>query len=88
MKNPRASSGAMPVGACGARVGGELPAEFIEHRLTKSTINSAGFSECQLEADLLMIYRSRRKSVVMLRIGTHRPDFMADGVRLARGRPR
>ena len=68
--------------------GESLPAEFAEHRLTKRAINWAGFSECHLGADLLMIYRTRRKSVVMHRIGTHRQLFEAERVGLARGRPR
>ena len=68
--------------------GGSLPAEFAEHRLTKRTINWAGFSECYLGAYLLMIYRTRRKSVVMHPIGTHRQLFETNRVGLARGRPR
>lgn len=55
--------------------GESLPAEFFEHRLKKGTLNWAGFTECHLGADLLMIYRRRRNSVVMHRIGTHSALF-------------
>jgi mRNA interferase YafQ len=51
--------------------GEPLPAEFAEHRLKKRAVNWAGFMECHLGADLLMIYRVRRNLVVMHRIGTH-----------------
>lgn len=54
-----------------------LPNEFMEHRLRKSSMNWAGFTECHLGADLLMIYRKRRKSVVMHRVGTHSELFDA-----------
>ncbi len=57
--------------------GDSLPSEFGEHRLKKGAMNWAGFSECHLGVDLLMIYRLRRRSAVMHRIGTHRELFGA-----------
>ena len=67
--------------------GGSLPAEFIDHRLTKRSKNWAGFRECHLGADLLLIYRSRLKSVTMHRIGTHQQMFRSDRAKAA-GFPR
>jgi mRNA interferase YafQ len=55
--------------------GKSLPKEFVEHRLKKGTVNWAGFTECHLGADLLMIYRLRRRSVIMHRIRAHSKLF-------------
>ena len=54
---------------------GELPEAFHEHRLAKREANLAGLTECRLGADLLLIYRIRRNSVALHRIGTHRQLF-------------
>jgi addiction module RelE/StbE family toxin len=51
------------------------PDPFREHRLGKRALNLAGFTECHLGADLLLIYRVRRTSVVLHRIGTHQQLF-------------
>ena len=51
--------------------GGTLPEAFREHRLDKRSTNWAGLRECHLGADLLLIYRVRRDSVIFHRIGTH-----------------
>lgn len=55
--------------------GQALPRAFNEHQLRKRGVNRAGFSECHLGADLLLIYRVRSESVVMHRIGTHAELF-------------
>jgi mRNA interferase YafQ len=55
--------------------GGKLPEAFREHRLGKSGVNWAGFTECHLGADLLLIYRVRRDTVTLHRIGTHKQLF-------------
>jgi mRNA interferase YafQ len=55
--------------------GESLPAAFKEHALVKRARNWAGFTECHLGADLLLIYRMRATSVVMHRIGTHSQLF-------------
>jgi len=55
--------------------GDKLPEAFHEHRLAKREANLAGLTECQLGADLLLIYRVRRNSVALHRIGTHRQLF-------------
>lgn len=53
-----------------ALISGErLPAALREHRLGKN--NWSGFRECHLGADLLLIYRVRRRAVVLHRVGTH-----------------
>ena len=51
--------------------GDPLPSAFNEHRLGKGAANWAGFTECHLGADLLLIYRIRPRLIVMHRIGTH-----------------
>jgi mRNA interferase YafQ len=56
--------------------GGKLPEAFREHRLRKRSANWAGFTECHLGADLLLIYRVRRDSVTLHRIGTHKQLFV------------
>lgn len=56
--------------------GGRLPEAFREHRLNKRSANWAGFTECHLGADLLLIYRVRRASVTVHRIGTHKQLFV------------
>lgn len=52
-----------------------LPAAFKEHRLNKREINWAGFVECHLGADLIMIYRVARGAVTLHPIGTHSELF-------------
>ena len=53
-------------------IAGELlPRAFNQHRLDNRGVNWAGYVECHLGADLLMIYRVRSERVVMHRIGTH-----------------
>lgn len=56
--------------------GGKLPEAFREHRLNKRSANWAGFTECHLGAELQLIYRVRRESVTMHRIGTHKELFV------------
>ena len=55
--------------------GGRLPDALREHRLDKRRANWAGFTECHLGVDLLLIYRVRRDTVILHRIGTHRQLF-------------
>lgn len=55
--------------------GTKLPEPFREHRLGKRAINLAGFRECHLGTDLLLLYRVRRDTVVCHRIGTHQALF-------------
>jgi mRNA interferase YafQ len=55
--------------------GTSLPEPFREHRLGKRAANLAGFTECHLGADLLLIYRVRGNVVVLHRIGTHQQLF-------------
>ena len=52
--------------------GESLPAAFREHRL-KGTY--AGFAECHIDADWLLVYRVTRSRVVFHRTGTHRELF-------------
>lgn len=56
--------------------GKPLPKAFNEHRLRKRVSNWAGFTECHLGADLLLIYRISRDSVALHRIGTHAQLFI------------
>ena len=61
-----------------ALISGErLPSALREHRLGKRRDNWSGFTECHLGPDLLLIYRVRRRAVVMHRIGTHTQLFRA-----------
>jgi mRNA interferase YafQ len=53
---------------------GSLPEEFREHSLDGEY---AGFTECHVDADWLLIYRIRRNRVVFHRTGTHRELFRA-----------
>lgn len=53
----------------------KLPAALREHRLSKRSRKWSGFTECHLGADLLLVYRIRRRAVILLRIGTHRQVF-------------
>jgi mRNA interferase YafQ len=64
--------------------GGKLPEAFREHRLRKHSANWAGLTECHLGADLLLIYRVRRDSVTVHRIGTHKQLFAAKTARARR----
>lgn len=57
--------------------GEKLPSALREHRLGKRSGNWSGFRECHLGADLLLIYRVRRRAVVLHRIGTHTQLFGA-----------
>ena len=59
--------------------GEKLPSALREHRLGRRGEKWSGFTECHLGADLLLIYRIRRRAVVLHRIGTHNQLF---------GRPR
>lgn len=62
-----------------ALISGErLPSALREHRLLrKRNDNWSGFTECHLGSDLLLIYRVRRRAVVLHRIGTHAQLFGA-----------
>ncbi|MGH7913040.1 MAG: type II toxin-antitoxin system YafQ family toxin [Candidatus Binataceae bacterium] len=61
-----------------ALISGErLPSALREHRLGKRKDNWSGFTECHLGSDLLLIYRVRRRAVVLHRIGTHTQLFGA-----------
>ena len=51
-----------------------LPEGFREHPLED---NYAGFIECHVDADWLLIYRVTRNRVVCHRTGTHRELFRA-----------
>ena len=65
-----------------ALISGErLPSALREHRLGKHAENWSGFMECQLGADLLLVYRVRRRAVVLHRIGTHTQLFGAPRLR-------
>jgi len=55
--------------------GESLPKAFREHLLHKHTTNWAGFMECHLGADLVLIYRIKTDQIVMHRIGTHAELF-------------
>jgi mRNA interferase YafQ len=55
--------------------GTKLPDPFREHRLARRVINLAGFRECHLGTDLILLYRVRRDAVVCHRIGTHQDLF-------------
>jgi len=68
--------------------GDRLPEAFHEHRLAKREANLAGLTECQLGADLLLIYRVRRDSVALHRIGTHRQLFRRQAKKAASKRRR
>ena len=52
-----------------------LPSALREHPLGKRSENLTGFRECHLGTDLLLIYRVRRRAVVLHRIGTHTQLF-------------
>ena len=54
-----------------------IPAALREHRLNKRVTNWAGFTECHLGADLILIYRVTGSAVIMHRIGTHTELFSA-----------
>lgn len=51
-----------------------LPEGFREHSLEG---DYAGFTECHLDSDWLLIYRVTRKRIVFYRTGTHRELFRA-----------
>ena len=57
--------------------GDSLPSALREHRLRKRGSSWSGFTECHLGSDLLLIYRVRRRAVVLHRIGTHAQLFAA-----------
>lgn len=57
--------------------GEKLPSALREHRLGKRNNSWSGFMECHLGSDLLLIYRVRRRAVVLHRIGTHSQLFGA-----------
>lgn len=52
--------------------GKPLPVAFDDHALRA---DYAGFRECHLDSDLLVIYRRRPRLVILHRIGTHRTLF-------------
>jgi mRNA interferase YafQ len=54
--------------------GRSLPAAFREHPLAGEY---AGFTECHLDADWLLVYRVKRNRIVFHRTGTHRQLFRA-----------
>ena len=54
--------------------GRSLPETFREHPLGGEY---AGFSECHVDADWLLIYRIKRNRIVFHRTGTHRQLFRA-----------
>jgi len=54
------------------QAGKPLPEAFREHPLDR---DFAGFTECHLDADWLLIYRVLRHRVVFYRTGTHRDLF-------------
>lgn len=64
----------------------KLPSALREHRLSKIGKKWSGFTECHLGPDLLLVYRIRRRAVVLHRIGTHRQLF-APGRLRAQKRP-
>ena len=68
--------------------GGKLPDSLREHRLHKRNVNWTGFTECHLGADLLLVYRVRRESVTLHRIGTHQQLFAAKKSPKHRASPR
>lgn len=56
------------------QAGTRLPEGFREHPLEGEY---AGFTECHMEADWLLIYRMRRHQIVFHRTGTHQELFRA-----------
>ena len=52
--------------------GRSLPAVFREHPLAGEY---AGFTECHMDADWLLVYRVMRDRIVFYRTGTHRQLF-------------
>lgn len=58
--------------------GTALPEAFREHRLRGDL---AGFFECHIDADCLLIYRVTRSRVVFHRIGRHRELFRSSRMR-------
>ncbi len=56
------------------QAGKPLPEAFREHTLEG---DFAGFTECHVDADWLLIYRILRRRIVFHRTGTHRDLFRA-----------
>jgi len=56
------------------QAGSHLPEGFREHPLED---DYAGFTECHMDADWLLIYRVGRHRIVFHRTGTHRDLFRA-----------
>ena len=54
------------------QAGKPLPEAFREHPLERGF---AGFTECHMDADWLLIYRVQRHRIVLHRTGTHRDLF-------------
>jgi mRNA interferase YafQ len=54
------------------QAGKPLPEAFREHSLER---DFAGFTECHMDADWLLIYRILRHRIVLHRTGTHRDLF-------------
>jgi mRNA interferase YafQ len=61
--------------------GKSLPEAFMEHPLAG---DYAGFSECHIDADWLLVYRITRSRIVFHRTGTHRDLFRSPRRRPAR----
>ncbi|MCL2844629.1 MAG: type II toxin-antitoxin system YafQ family toxin [Chitinivibrionia bacterium] len=51
--------------------GKPLPRKYLDHKLTG---NKAGFRECHIEPDWLLVYRVQKEELILLAvaIGTHR----------------
>ena len=62
---------------CDLLISGEkLPSALREHRVSKPRKKWSGFTECHLGADLLLVYRVRRRAVICTaweRIGSYSP---------------
>ena len=56
------------------QAGRPLPEAFREHALER---DFAGFTECHVDTDWLLIYRILRDRIVLHRTGTHRDLFRA-----------
>lgn len=65
-----------------------LPTHYREHPLTKRGRNWAGYWECHLGPDLVVIYRRFERVIRMHRIGGHAELFAASGARTSSRRRR
>lgn len=48
-----------------------LPPHYSEHQLEKRAVNWAGFNECHLSADIVVIFKRRPALVILHRVGGH-----------------